>query len=1040
MRNLKKIIALVAVFAMMVSTVAFAQDFTDVAEDHNYYEAIEMLSKLNILTGDDQDGDGKMDFRPEDTITRAEVAAIVSRIQNIDSAAQRATEFVDVPATHWASGYVAQAAGQGIVNGYGDGNFGPEDNVLYEQVVKMLMVTLGYEPFAADNGGYPSGYLTAASRYGVTEGLIGANVGVEATRGQVAQLVYKAVDTALMDRYVYGDEKEYVIYDGVNRSYMSLLTRDLGVKKGSGIVKENGVTTLTNSKSIDTEEPVEIDFIFDGYYVYDDEVSYDGDYNNYKLWEVNTIYEADSNASEYLGKHVQFFLKEANRKGDYDLISVAPTNKNKEVSFGLGEYAGYAAGEVEFYTSVSKKTSVDIETGAALSVIYNGVAYDAYETAEDTYTIANVFSNSPSDEGSALVTPKSTYSGEVTFIDNDKDAEYDVVSIEIASIGVVDEVSDFGLITMQAVPTGYFGTGISLEFDEEDNEQIIKLTKDGEEIECTELKEWDVLAIYYAEIDSTEYYDVRVLESSAVTSSVTGSKGSNTSAKDATAYLIDGTYYDVANGCYADDKIKIGAAGTFYIDEYDKIVAYDKNGANVASDNYAYILGAEETDADQSWGVANVRVLALDKTGEVYDMQFASSVQFVNVPSGVVAAEAVADEQIKIKDIADYLDTLAAHLVGELVTYEANSAGEIKSITFAQTSDEEDGTLYRSPIDTSASYDEDEAELKVSGNTYTLTEDTVVFFINTVIDNGLDVAVYGETAVDKSEAKVGTFASIAENDGTLDAVVFDGQDDVPGAVVLLNTNGGISAKANIAVLAEDTGVAYVDGDKVTSVSYYMGGELCYSTVDADLGLNHAGLGSATKGDVYKFTLSADGSVIELATAYLTGVAERTNFKAPGAAGAMTVAAVTGSEVGPYDEDIFFGPVAKVDTGSSRIRVATYVPAVPEVSAETWDFTSLDSIKVNDGNVYVVDMNRVKNEVYVGSIASAYADERVLDKNLDGTFIEINETGTVVENDEFALGMMDYVYAVEYDDVVDVVVYKAYDFGRFKVSETDPDAE
>ena len=117
MRNLKKVIALVAVFAMMVSTVAFAQTFTDVDEAHDYYEAIEMLSSLNILTGDDQDGDGKMDFRPNDTITRAEVAAVISRIQNITSAAQTATEFVDVPASHWASGYIAQAAGQGIVNG-----------------------------------------------------------------------------------------------------------------------------------------------------------------------------------------------------------------------------------------------------------------------------------------------------------------------------------------------------------------------------------------------------------------------------------------------------------------------------------------------------------------------------------------------------------------------------------------------------------------------------------------------------------------------------------------------------------------------------------------------------------------------------------------------------------------------------------------------------------------------------------------------------------------------------------------------------------
>ena len=48
MRNLKKVIALIAVFAMMVSTVAFAATFGDVKEGDNYYEAIETLNKLGI--------------------------------------------------------------------------------------------------------------------------------------------------------------------------------------------------------------------------------------------------------------------------------------------------------------------------------------------------------------------------------------------------------------------------------------------------------------------------------------------------------------------------------------------------------------------------------------------------------------------------------------------------------------------------------------------------------------------------------------------------------------------------------------------------------------------------------------------------------------------------------------------------------------------------------------------------------------------------------------------------------------------------------
>ena len=344
MRNLKKVIALVAVFAMMVSTVAFAQTFTDVDEAHDYYEAIEMLSSLNILTGDDQDGDGKMDFRPNDTITRAEVAAVISRIQNITSAAQTATEFVDVPASHWASGYIAQAAGQGIVNGYGDGNFGPDDKVLYEQVVKMLVETLGYGPYVADNGGYPTGHLTAASRYGILEGVVGGAQGAEANRGMVAQMVYNAIDTPLMDRWTYGADAEYVIYNGKgDYDYVTLLSRDLGVKKFSGIVASNQVTTLDGSVSIDTEEDAEITVEYDG-------MDYaDSDYTLYECDEIDTLYEGDSEAGKLLGMHVNAYVRETGRNGEYEIISIAQSNKNKVAEFTLEQYADTKGGYVEYY-------------------------------------------------------------------------------------------------------------------------------------------------------------------------------------------------------------------------------------------------------------------------------------------------------------------------------------------------------------------------------------------------------------------------------------------------------------------------------------------------------------------------------------------------------------------------------------------------------------------------------------------------------------------------------------------------------------------
>ena len=119
MKNLKKVLALVVALTMVLGTVCFA--FTDVAEDADVYTAVQTLSSLSILNGYE---DGT--FGPDKDITRAEFAAVVCRALGYDSKATAATSFSDVPADHWASGYINMATNLGVINGMGDGTFAPE--------------------------------------------------------------------------------------------------------------------------------------------------------------------------------------------------------------------------------------------------------------------------------------------------------------------------------------------------------------------------------------------------------------------------------------------------------------------------------------------------------------------------------------------------------------------------------------------------------------------------------------------------------------------------------------------------------------------------------------------------------------------------------------------------------------------------------------------------------------------------------------------------------------------------------------------------
>ena len=1004
MRNLKKVIALVAVFAMLVSTVAFATTFSDVKDDDNYAEAIKMLSNLGILTGDDQDGDGVMDFRPNDTITRAEVAAIVCRVQNLNNLAQTGTQFTDVTSSNWASGYVAQAAGKGIINGNGDGTFAPEANVKFQDVVKMFVRTIGYEPYVNANGGYPAGDLAAANRYGVLDGVIQSGNEAEATRGQVAQIAFNALDTPLMDRKTYGADEEWVIYNGRNgNEFQSLLTQYLSVKKIDGTVEGTQVTGLKSANSIDTNDNAEITFAYEGM---------DEDYSDYKLYDVKDVkkvYEADSNASQYLGYAVNAYVKETGKSGEYDIISIAPSNRNKVASFTLDQFASATDKKIEYYkndndnNTTSLTLSSDILSSKAKNtgIIYNGVAYNGTET-----TVESILAK-------LQVTKDTVYSGKVTLIDNDTTNGYDVISVEVGAPAVVDEVKNSGKVAFKEVPKNSIGNKIELTFDKDENDTIIKLTKDGKKIDYTDLKEWDVLSILFNS-DSTKYYDVRVVDGNKVDGAISSRKASTTSA-DGFEYTIAGNSYDVAANCY-DAKAKnkgwtVGTAGMFYVDEYGKIVAFDKNGSTTMSStsgNYAYVLYAVATEDD--FQNKTVRVQVLDKDGKVYTADIASKVRLENYGS-----------EDKTYDVKDVSEDLAKKMMNQLITYEANSSGEIKTVTFP-TIKGDDSSFDLAASGDKAIYDEEDRTIKGIGS-FDVNDDTVVFFVKA--DGTKDLTGLGDTnKASKSASKVGTVASIA--DGTYKMAVYDEDNGIAGAIVLFNTTGGISASSNIAVI-DSVGEATVDSNDVLLVKYFMNGEVKESYTDEDLDSSIITKNTA-RGTVYKFSLSGDGSTITDAEYYAT--LDRANDATKGLDvkyNSKFTDTASGAERTSTKEVMYAGPVYDYASSSKRIRIATSKTA-------GFDFTDTVSIKAANANVYVIDPNKKNNKLYVGDASDVdYDDELTTRANnvLAGsnkTTITVDGTADAVKATEQGLGLMDYAFAVEYDgDILDVVIYKAYDF-------------
>ena len=105
-------------------------DFTDVTADRWSNKAISSLTNGGYLTGYE---DGT--FRPENSITRAEFATMASRFAQIVNISDK--EFTDLEG-HWANEYILKAAGEGWIEGYEDGTFRPENSITRAEVMTII--------------------------------------------------------------------------------------------------------------------------------------------------------------------------------------------------------------------------------------------------------------------------------------------------------------------------------------------------------------------------------------------------------------------------------------------------------------------------------------------------------------------------------------------------------------------------------------------------------------------------------------------------------------------------------------------------------------------------------------------------------------------------------------------------------------------------------------------------------------------------------------------------------------------------------------
>ncbi len=524
----KKFISGLLALGTLSSGAAYAQIPADVAGT-GFEEPIQVLAALNIMIGD---GNGK--FRPNDNLTRAEVAKLAIHAMGIDSAVNSSdqSKFPDVSEDYWAKGYINLATSMGIVIGDDNGNFRPFDPITYAEAMTIMVRATGYTPSAEQKGGFPSGYILVGSENGMNKNVSGSGHN-PITRGSVAYLTLNTLKTNMMEQTNYGGNVKYEV------GTKTLLTDRHKVTELTGQVKAIATSAIDGASTLN-----------DGQVKIDDK-----------------IYDADCNVSKLLGYNVTFYLKD-NGKGDESVILALPTEgKNNAVTIDSDLFDKVTKKNsnkaISYFTSENSSKTQTAELSPSAALIYNG-------------------RHSALDDSLLDLDGKTA---EMTLLDTDKDGKYDFVFVTSFYSMVVDSVTSSGKISDKNS-----SKTITL-----DDDVTYTISRGVENIKVSDLAEYDVLSV--AESADKKLYEI-VASNRTVSGKVSsisngkyfiGSDGYKLSP-DFKGELKVGTeatfYLDYKNNIVSTDSFSSLSSDYGYMtrayyvdnDEVVKFKIFDKNG------------------------------------------------------------------------------------------------------------------------------------------------------------------------------------------------------------------------------------------------------------------------------------------------------------------------------------------------------------------------------------------------------------------------------------------------------------------------------
>jgi len=862
MRKMRKFISLAVVFTMICSLVltGFANAASDI-EGTKYEEAIAKLVALDTIEGYE---DGT--FKPENTITRAELATVITFILGLQDAADLAkdnpTRFSDVKVNEWYTGYINIAANENVIAGYPDGTFRPNEKVSYSEAVTMLVNSLGLKQVVDKAGGtWPSNYMSKAAQLGITKVLDTVNGSADAIRGDIFLMAW---ETLLQDQWgaVGFNDLGEISYGNLNKTlleskypdYVYNDNGDMEPKYFEEILVINTPATKDTLKSNQIE--IELENIASMINVTLDEESDTKPYMTDESGDRIVInLPKDMDASSLLGKEVTIFFgkdnvvkyikatSDAAAKGEIENI-YADDGKIKidGTKYSLTDDADLYINNIEITDAISATEAIANDDATTKLAYLEELTEDM-----DGVIRADMLKNSKNKITSLQVSIAGTFTIET---ESDTDSDYKFEQFIVKSIR-----NDSTLVDLDG--TRQFKAE---DIDDEDSNVIV--VRDGKTVKAEDIEVGDVVMVS----EGTDG-NIRVI-------TVTSEKVSGTLDRVASGYAlkIDGTTYEMGASAKLstendlEETVAMSSDISTLLDSEVELYL-DSNG------NYILAMGETEVTLAMQYGMIARTPLATDVMYDDNDEPYLR-LQIIDENGNKIAYKVTGDtddmfSQVKADEIVevtagsgnDWTDEiLTAFTKGTLVGFSTDGSGKtikISNLTKLEnaTEDQEpngvelNDTTILSQIeipDTDTAVKNSTKSFKDgSGKTYYVTNNTVI--LNQHADK-LEVVDGWETLVSNADQTENMLR------GTSPFAIFDANSRVVEILVVNDDGTNYQATQDRYGVITDISVGKnEDDDKVWQVTVYSEGEeATYEVADVSVDIDTVLFGK--EGDLVRYDI------------------------------------------------------------------------------------------------------------------------------------------------------------------------------------------